>query len=127
MSQQLSFLFFSLLFGIAGIAHIVMPSFFIEAMPPILPLPAFLNLVVAGIEILLALSFWTKYRRLGIDVAMLLLLIFFFTIHVWHVQVGEFPSLPGTPTWVLWLRLVLQLGLIYWLWRLRKAVVSAEV
>lgn len=117
---KVAFPFFTIMFLTAGIAHFIFPKIFVEAMPPYLPFPYFLNLLVGFLEITLALSFWTKYRKLGVYISILLLAVFWVVIHIWHIQIGQFPSFPETPLYVLWLRLLAQIALIYWFWRVRN-------
>lgn len=118
--QKIAFPFFTAMFLVAGIAHFIFPQIFVEAMPPYLPFPFFLNTLVGIIEIFLALSFWTKYRKLGVYFSIFILFTFLFLIHIWHVQIGKFPSFPETAIQILWIRVFAQLGLIYWFWKVRN-------
>lgn len=108
------------MFFVAGLAHFIFPQIFVEAMPTYLPYPFISNLLVGVLEISLAIGFWTKYRKLAVYTSIFLLSIFLLVIHVWHVQIGQFPSFPQTPVYVLWLRLFAQIALIYWFWKMRN-------
>ncbi|OJJ15149.1 hypothetical protein BKI52_39475 [marine bacterium AO1-C] len=110
------------MFATAGIAHFVFPTIFLKAMPPLFPakLATFLNLLVGAIEIGLAISFWTKFRQVGVYVSIFLLVIFLVLIHSWHLLIGRFPGFPEVSQAVLWLRVAAQLFLIYWFWLVRN-------
>jgi uncharacterized membrane protein len=97
--------FYTILFGVASIAHFVFPPFFLKAMPPFLPYPAIANMLVGMVELGISIAFWTKFRTQAIYIAMWLLLVFLFAIHAWHVQIGLFPSLPTLSIEMLWGRM----------------------
>jgi uncharacterized membrane protein len=111
--------FYTLLFGVASIAHFIYPAFFLKAMPPFLPLPEIANVLVGIIELSLAVAFWTKFRNIAIYIAMSLLFVFLIVIHGWHIQIGQFPSLPTMSVEMLWGRIFIQFVLIGGLWFLR--------
>lgn len=117
--KKTGLIFFTSIFGVAGLAHFILPNPFISAMPPFLPFPKFLNILVGIIELLLAIGFWTKYRKKVIDISILMLSIFLVLIHAWHIQIGKFPTFPDTPLYILWIRFFAQFGLIYWLWKMK--------
>jgi uncharacterized membrane protein len=112
-------LFYTALFGVAGVAHFATPDFFLQAMPPFLPFPVALNYIVGALEIGLAIGFWTKYCTQTCWIAFLLLGAFL-SVHIWHIQIGKFPSLPALPAYVLWIRVFIQFGLMAGLWYLAK-------
>lgn len=111
--------FYTALFLIAGVAHFATPDFFLKAMPPYFPYPLLLNYVVGLLEIGIAIGFWTQYRQMSVWIG-ILLLIAFFSVHIWHIQVGKFPSLPTVSIQILWLRIFIQFLLIGGLWWLGR-------
>lgn len=120
--KKIAFPFFTLMFATAGIAHFVFPAVFLKAMPPLFPaqLAVVLNVLVGALEIALAVSFWTKFRQIGVYVSIFMLINFLVFIHIWHLMIGKFPGFPQVSQVVLWLRLIAQLILIYWFWLVRK-------
>ncbi|HAS47638.1 MAG TPA: hypothetical protein DCS93_44585 [Microscillaceae bacterium] len=120
--KKIAFPFFTVMFATAGLAHFIIPSVFVKAMPPLFPptLAAFLNLLVGAIEIALAIGFWTRFRQLAVYISFFLLVSFLVFVHTWHLLIGKFPGFPEVGAVVLWLRFVAQLILIYWFWLVRN-------
>ena len=106
----------------AGVSHFTQPGFFRQIVPPFLPNPA-LVVVVSGIaEIVLgALVMVPATRRMAAWGIIALL------IAVWPANFYQAlynPMLVDPPAWMpqptqtaLWIRLPLQLVLMYWAWR----------
>lgn len=98
------------LYILAGINHFWHPKMYIRIIPPLLPAPAFLNMLAGLAEILLGIMlFLPSYRHIG-AMGIILLLIAVFPANVYMYQQGH----PKIPKWVLLLRLPLQGLLIYW-------------
>lgn len=115
---------FSSVFFFSGIVHFVMPEFFLEMMPPFLPFPKVLNGVAGMLEIVIGIGFWTTYRKFAVYTAILLLIVFLFLIHFWHLSIGYFPGFPELSGTFLWLRPFLQLVLIALLWAYKNRPVK---
>lgn len=118
--KKIAFPFFTVMFLSAGIAHFLVPGVFLKAMPPIFPFPFFINILVGILEIALAISFWTKFRKIGVYAAIGLLMVFQIFVHSYHLMIGEFPGFPEVNISILWLRVFAQFGLIYWFWAVRN-------
>jgi len=102
----------SFIFSIAGVFHFVRPKAFMRIMPLYIPYhKALVYLsglaeITAGIG---ALFISTKTISLW---GMVIMLILFFPVHI-HMIINKKASL-NLPTPVLYFRLFLQFGLIYW-------------
>jgi len=114
--NKLIFPFFTLIFCASGVIHFLQPEFYLQMMPEWMPFPEALNILTGVAEIALGVSYWTKYRTAGIYGSIALLAAFLLCIHLWHVIIGEFPGQPDVPVVGLWIRVVIQLLLMYWLW-----------
>jgi uncharacterized membrane protein len=117
--QQAGLGFFTLAFVGVGIVHFCMPAFFVEMIPPFLPMREVANLLAGAGEIVLGIALWTRYRNLAIYMAIMMLIVFGLTIHGWHIWIGKFPPLPEASISFLWVRFLMQFMLIYALWNLR--------
>jgi uncharacterized membrane protein len=106
------------LYVVAGAAHFVLTRSYERIMPDYLPAHHELVLVsgaaeiAGGVGILVA----DRYPAVGRAAAwgIVLLLIAVMPANVWMVQHPE--RFPGVPLWAMWLRLPLQLPLIWWAW-----------
>lgn len=104
-------------FVAAGILHFLFPESYIRMVPPFLPRANTIVWVSGVAEILggigLMLPRWRQFAAWGL----VLLLIAVFPANIYmavaHVQ---YAGLLGK-SWAQWLRLPLQLPLIYWAWR----------
>ena len=117
--QQAGLGFFTFAFASVGILHFYMPTFFVEMIPPTLPMREVANLLAGISELTLAVALWTKYRNMAIYAAIAMLLVFGVAIHGWHIWIGKFPPLPATAVSFFWIRFLMQFVLIYTLWNLR--------
>jgi uncharacterized membrane protein len=120
-------LLLALFFIIAGILHFIFPEAYIRMVPPLVPWPAAMVWVSGVAEIMggigLLLPGWRRPAAWGL----VLLLIAVFPANLYmavaHVQFTGSPSTGLLSTgllsknWAQWLRLPLQLPLIYWAWR----------
>jgi len=118
MNRQMSTasrLLLSALFCYAGVAHLVDPELFMRAMPPYLPEPRLLIAISGFFEIMGGLGVLTVLTRQAAGVGLIALLIVVFPA---NVQMALHPEkFAEIPPLVLWLRLPLQLLLIYWVKR----------
>jgi uncharacterized membrane protein len=106
----------------AGISHFTQPGFFRQIVPPALPAPDLLVVLSGVAEIVLgALVVVPATRRMAAWGIIVLL------IAVWPANFYQAlynPMLVDPPAWMgqltqtaLWIRLPLQLVLMYWAWR----------
>lgn len=97
---------------LAGLNHFRKPKMYVKIIPPYFPNPKLLNILSGLAEIifglLLCLPAYSHFGAYGI----ILLLIAFFTVHIYMLQ--DKKASFGLPRWILILRLPLQLLLIYW-------------
>ena len=109
-----------LAFVLTGVSHFLMPGKFMEMMPPFLPAPLFLIYLSGVFEILggIGLLISGTKRLAAIGLILLLLAVFPANIYVAlnNVQLGGFMNYAVYQ----WLRLPMQLVLIYWVWRCGK-------
>ncbi|MFY8111833.1 MAG: MauE/DoxX family redox-associated membrane protein [Flavobacterium sp.] len=102
----------AILYIIAGINHFRVPRLYQKIIPSYLPNPSLLNILTGVIEIALGISLLipaiSRYAAWGI----ILLLIAVFPTHIFMLTNPK--ASMGLPKWVLYLRLPLQLLLLYW-------------
>ena len=103
----------SILFILAGINHFLNPKFYLRIIPPIFKYKKLINWISGAAEILLGIGLLTEFRSESAW-GLVLLLVLVFPANVYHLmQKGAGMKIP---TWVLWLRLPMQLPLIWWAW-----------
>ncbi|WP_234736092.1 DoxX family protein [Tellurirhabdus bombi] len=105
------------IYTVAGILHFTATRTYIKIMPPYLPAHKALVLLSGGAEILLGLALLIPSLRPWAAWGIILLLIAIFPANLYMLTSGKFTSLP---TWVLFLRLPLQLVLIWWAYQYTK-------
>lgn len=98
----------------AGIGHFVATRIYLSIMPNYLPAHRTLVLISGVAEIAGGVGVLVPATRRAAGWGIVLLLIAVMPANVWMVQHPE--RYPGIPLWVLWLRLPLQLPLMYWAW-----------
>jgi uncharacterized membrane protein len=104
------------LFMVAGTLHFVAPQLYLRIMPPYLPQPLLLVYVSGAAEVLGGLGLLIAKTRRAAAWGLVALLI-----AVWPANLYMAMQHPAQPrvmgqNWALWLRLPLQLPLIYWAW-----------
>lgn len=97
---------------LAGINHFRNPKMYVKIIPDYLPAPRLLN-ICSGLSeiflgILLCIPSYSIFGAWGI--ILLLIAIFPANIYMLTNQKASF----GLPKWLLWLRLPLQIALIFW-------------
>lgn len=104
----------ALLFVAAGVNHFVMPEFYLKIMPPYLPWHRELVALSGVAEILLGLLILPERTRWWAGWGLILLLIAVFPANIETVR--KFAMEPPVTAYkvALWLRLPLQLVLIWW-------------
>ncbi len=102
----------SAVFIIAGIFHLIRPKAFMRIMPLYLPYHKQLVYASGIAEITAGIGVLFPQTRLFSIIAIIGMLIVFFPVHI-HMLLNKKASL-NLPKSVLYLRLLLQFGLIYW-------------
>ncbi|XDD50546.1 MauE/DoxX family redox-associated membrane protein [Leptospira sp. WS92.C1] len=110
-ASTLSLYTMAILYIIAGILHFVSPKFYLRIMPPYIPYPKLVVYISGLFEIGLgAMLLLPDTRQLGAW-GIILLLIAVFPANLYHYQSCRKTD---PPKWALFIRLPLQLLLIYW-------------
>ena len=105
---------FGALFVVAGVMHFVLPKVYASIMPPMLPAPVLLVYVSGVAEILGGVGVLVPSTRRMAAWGLVALLI-----AVWpaNLEMAMHPErFASMPVWALWVRLPLQLPLIWWAW-----------
>ena len=101
-------------FGFSGVAHLVNPGAFLGLMPPFLPWPLAL-VYISGVAEIFAAVLLVLRHRLGPLVTVVVLLA------VWPANWWFAIDIIGQEPWwfvlIAWLRLPLQIPLLWWAWR----------
>lgn len=108
-------IFVFLWFFSGGIGHFVITDFFTNIVPPYIPYPREVVYLSGVIEILLAFAIWPRRTRAAAGVALIVLIcaVSLANIHMW-----QHPELfPSVPSWALSLRLVIQVFLLWVVWK----------
>lgn len=107
----------SSLFLISGTSHFMFPEPYLRIMPPFLPHPKALVAISGGAEILGGIGLLAPKSRKAAGYGLALLLIAVFPANVYMATAHiRFPGLWGE-SWAQWLRLPLQILLIWWVLR----------
>jgi uncharacterized membrane protein len=108
----------AILFIITGSLHFVVPQSYLKIMPPFLPAPLTLVQISGAAEIVGGLGLFVPSTRQAAAWGLVVLLIAVLPANIFMViDHARFASIP---LWELWLRLPLQLPLIYWAWLYTK-------
>lgn len=108
---HLSMYIMAFLYILAGINHFLRPAVYLKMMPPLLPQPALLNYLSGGCEILFGAGLLFPATQSIAAWGIIILLFAIFPANIYMLTSGRFRKIP---TWLLWLRLPLQLVLIGW-------------
>ena len=107
-----------IVFALSGVLHLVNPNAFMWLMPPFLPEPVFLIYLSGVFELVCAVGLLMKKRWAGWLSALVLLAIW--PANIWYafsvIPSGDFALIV-----VAWLRLPLQIPLIYYSWKFAKS------
>ncbi|WNJ19800.1 DoxX family protein [Pontibacter sp. G13] len=104
-----------LFYASAGLAHFLMPKFFLKIIPPYIPMPNLVNGLVGLVEMTLALGLAFSTTRTAAAIGVVCLLLAVFPANVYHLTSGGAGM--NIPKWLLWIRLPLQGLLIFWAWQ----------
>jgi uncharacterized membrane protein len=97
-------------FAVGGVAHFVMPEFFLKIVPPSLPLRLEAVYVSGACELAGAVGilWWRTRRAAGIGLMLLVIAVTPANVYMWmNAQL-----FPAVPEWLLAFRLVVQIGLL---------------
>jgi len=107
------------LYVVAGVGHFVLTRTYEGIMPDYLPAHHALVLVsgaaeiAGGVGVMLPRSMLPVRRAAAWGIVVLLIAVM--PANVWMVHHAE--RYPGVPLWALWVRLPLQVVLMWWAWR----------
>ena len=102
------------LFIVAGAMHFIATKTYMRIMPSYLPAPRALVLISGACESLGGLGLLVPQTRRAAAWGLVLLLIAVFPANL--TMVTDPARFPQVPLWASWLRLPLQLPLLYWAW-----------
>lgn len=112
--MRLSRLAMAVMYIGAGTLHFLFTPTYLKIMPDYLPVPRDLVLLSGAAEILGGVGLLVPQTRRAAAWGIIALLIAVFPANLTMItDPGRFPSVP---LWAAWLRLPLQLPLIYWAW-----------
>ena len=101
----------SAFFVYAGISHFTKKRFFLKAMPPYIPYHEVMVFISGIAEIILGLGLLIEATKNYAAWGIILLLIAVFPANIYMATSGKFKKIPQP---LLWLRLPLQIILIWW-------------
>lgn len=105
---------FAAIFIVAGPLHFIFTPTYLRAMPPYLPWPRFLVQLSGVFEVLGGLGLLYGPTRRFSAWGLFALLI---AVEPANLQMAlDHAQWRGIPAWALWLRLPLQLPLLWWAW-----------
>jgi uncharacterized membrane protein len=99
----------------AGVMHFVATRAYVHIMPDYLPAHRELVLISGAAEIAGGLGVMVPHTQRTAAWGLVALLVVVMPANVWMAQHPDLT--PGVPGWALWVRLPLQLPLIWWAWR----------
>lgn len=109
--MEISKYIMAVLYIMAGINHFVNPRFYYKITPPFLKNKPVINVISGSAEILLGILLFTSLSSLAAW-GIIALLIAVFPANIYHLQ--QRGAGMKIPVWALWIRLPMQLVLIYW-------------
>ncbi|MEO8727017.1 MAG: DoxX family protein [Acidobacteriaceae bacterium] len=101
-------------FIVAGSLHFVLPARYVAIMPPLLPAPRLLVAVSGAAEIAGGVGLLRPHFRRAAAWGLVLLLVAVFPANLYMALAHQ--RFAQLPEWALWLRLPLQIPLIWWAW-----------
>ena len=102
------------LYVVAGVGHFAFTHAYERVMPAYLPAHHALVLLSGVAEITGGIGVLIPGRRRAAAWGLVCLLVAVLPANLWMAQHPELT--PGVPQWLLWLRLPLQIPLIWWAW-----------
>ncbi len=117
--RSLSLYLLSFLFFAAGLNHFVSPDFYLQVMPPYLPMPHILNWIAGAAEMAFAIGLLIPKTRIYSAWGLIAVLIAVFPANIYMYQEKEL-LFPDLPNWAMALRLPLQGLLIWWAYQFTR-------
>ena len=114
MLAQIGLYIFAGLLIVAGVFHFAQPRFYSRMLPLWIPAHKFLVALSGGAEIALGIGLLYPPTRSISAWATIAMLTSFLLVHV-HMLLDKEAAM-GLPKWALWLRILLQFGLMWWAW-----------
>jgi uncharacterized membrane protein len=106
----------AVLFMLSGILHFVLPQAYLRIMPPYLPSPSLLVDISGVAEMLGGVGLLVPFTRHLAAWGLVALLIAVLPANIYTATAHlPLPGLAGQ-SWVQWLRIPLQIPLVYWAW-----------
>ena|SRR5690554_789219 len=109
---QISLYIMAAIYIIAGIMHFITPKTYMKIMPPYIPAHKSMVLISGVFEIVLGVGLLFDQTRFYAALGIILLLIFVFPANIYMAQ--RMKQKQSKNRWIAYLRLPLQLVLIYW-------------
>ena len=100
------------MYVIAGFMHFIKPKMYLRIMPRYLPAHKTLVLLSGLAEIVLGISVCIPDTKDLAIWGIIAMLVVFLLVHFYMLSSKKAGA--GVPQWLLWLRLPLQFGLMYW-------------
>lgn len=107
------------LYVVAGVGHFLATRTYERIMPDYLPAHHELVLLSGAAEIAGGIGLMVPETRRVAAWGIVVLLVCVMPANVWMAQHPE--RFPGIPLWAMWLRLPLQVPLIWWAWQYTRA------
>lgn len=104
-----------ILFAIAGVFHFTKPKIYERIMPRYIPEPKTMVLLSGIAEMVLGFMLLNPETQSTAAWGIIILLVLFFSVHIYMLQ--DVKASLKLPRWVLWARIPLQFGLIYWVYQ----------
>lgn len=101
-----------LLLILAGANHFRQPKIYLRIMPPYIPAHSTMVSLSGIIEMVLGFMLLNPETQMLAAWGIITMLVVFIPVHIYMLQ-SDRASLK-MPQWLLWLRLPLQFGLMYW-------------
>lgn len=121
MKKLLSLYVMAALYLLAGFNHFRNPEFYTRIIPPYMGNAVMINSIAGIAEISLAILLLFTVSRKWASYAVILMLLAFIPAHIYMLQKGFCIGENCSPSWILWIRLlVLQPLLIWWAWSVRN-------
>ncbi len=113
-SKLAALIFVFVWFFFGGIGHFVVPQLFLQIMPPWVPMPL-VTVYLSGVaELLGAFALLSPRLRPLAGIALMVLIVCVTPVHIYMLQVPE--RFPQFPIAALWLRLPIQVFLMFCVW-----------
>ena len=122
MFERIGRFIFAGIFTVSGVMHFAVPKIYIQIVPPFLPQPKALVLVSGAAEILGGVGLLIPRLRRAAGYSLAILLVAVFPANI-YMAIAHVPATGVAGNrWLQWIRLPLQLPLIWWALRYTTSV-----